>query len=134
MCYSDSGHRDHSIGERLEFLHRGTAALDHAMILLNDVIGGGGLSSPAFAPDRHRASRDSVQPGADAELRYTARRTRLFVCREFEFTKSSGKEPARRFSNTEGNGAPGEIRTPGLLVRSQALYPTELRARKGREY
>ena len=27
------------------------------------------------------------------------------------------------------NGAPGEIRTPGLLVRSQALYPTELRAR-----
>jgi hypothetical protein len=25
-------------------------------------------------------------------------------------------------------GAPGEIRTPGLLVRSQALYPTELRA------
>ena len=26
-------------------------------------------------------------------------------------------------------GAPGEIRTPGLLVRSQALYPTELRAR-----
>jgi hypothetical protein len=27
-------------------------------------------------------------------------------------------------------GAPGEIRTPGLLVRSQALYPTELRAQK----
>ena len=24
--------------------------------------------------------------------------------------------------------APGEIRTPGLLVRSQTLYPTELRA------
>jgi hypothetical protein len=24
--------------------------------------------------------------------------------------------------------APGEIRTPDLLVRSQALYPTELRA------
>ena len=34
----------------------------------------------------------------------------------------------------EKYGAPGEIRTPGLLVRSQALYPTELRARKGREY
>jgi hypothetical protein len=29
----------------------------------------------------------------------------------------------------EFNGAPGEIRTPDLLVRSQALYPTELRAR-----
>ena len=27
-------------------------------------------------------------------------------------------------------GAPGEIRTPDLLVRSQALYPTELRARR----
>jgi hypothetical protein len=26
-------------------------------------------------------------------------------------------------------GAPGETRTPGLLVRSQPLYPTELRAR-----
>jgi hypothetical protein len=35
---------------------------------------------------------------------------------------------------SQNNGAPGEIRTPGLLVRSQALYPTELRARKGREY
>ena len=27
------------------------------------------------------------------------------------------------------NGAPGETRTPDLLVRSQPLYPTELRAR-----
>jgi hypothetical protein len=26
------------------------------------------------------------------------------------------------------NGAPGEIRTPDHLVRSQVLYPTELRA------
>src|SRR5215472_19148618 len=29
----------------------------------------------------------------------------------------------------EKSGAPGEIRTPDLLVRSQSLYPTELRAR-----
>ena len=28
-------------------------------------------------------------------------------------------------------GAPGEIRTPGLLIRSQTLYPTELRAHEG---
>ena len=28
----------------------------------------------------------------------------------------------------EMSGAPGEIRTPGLLVRSQTLYPAELRA------
>jgi hypothetical protein len=27
------------------------------------------------------------------------------------------------------NGAPGEIRTPDPLVRSQMLYPAELRAR-----
>jgi hypothetical protein len=57
----------------------------------------------------------------------------LVFCREFELrrrTIGAGKG----FSNTENYGAPGEIRTPGLLVRSQALYPTELRARKGREY
>ena len=29
----------------------------------------------------------------------------------------------------ENTGAPGETRTPDLLVRSQPLYPTELRAR-----
>ena len=27
------------------------------------------------------------------------------------------------------NGAPEEIRTPSLLIRSQMLYPVELRAR-----
>jgi hypothetical protein len=27
-------------------------------------------------------------------------------------------------------GAPGVTRTPDLLIRSQTLYPTELRARK----
>ena len=29
----------------------------------------------------------------------------------------------------DANGAPGEIRTPDPLVRSQVLYPTELQAR-----
>jgi hypothetical protein len=29
------------------------------------------------------------------------------------------------------NGAPEEIRTPNLLIRSQMLYPVELRARRG---
>jgi hypothetical protein len=32
------------------------------------------------------------------------------------------------FNDFYVDGAPGEIRTPGLLVRSQALYPAELRA------
>ncbi len=31
-------------------------------------------------------------------------------------------------------GAPGEIRTPDRLVRSQVLYPAELRARKAVHY
>ena len=31
----------------------------------------------------------------------------------------------------EENGAPEEIRTPNLLIRSQMLYPVELRARMG---
>jgi hypothetical protein len=29
------------------------------------------------------------------------------------------------------SGAPGVTRTPGLLIRSQTLYPTELRAHLG---
>ena len=35
---------------------------------------------------------------------------------------------AQRQSLFLGDGAPGEIRTPDHLVRSQVLYPTELRA------
>ena len=37
-----------------------------------------------------------------------------------------------RYNTLEITGAPGEIRTPYPLVRSQVLYPDELRAR-GRE-
>jgi hypothetical protein len=57
----------------------------------------------------------------------------LFVCREFELSRRV-EGTYEGLSGKEIIGAPGEIRTPGLLVRSQALYPTELRARKGREY
>ena len=32
-------------------------------------------------------------------------------------------------NNLEGNGGPGAIRTPDPFVRSEVLYPTELRAR-----
>src|ERR1700734_497272 len=38
--------------------------------------------------------------------------------------------PTRCLQVTESFGAPGVIRTPDLLVRSQTLYPTELRAQK----
>ena len=42
----------------------------------------------------------------------------------YEFTS---KKRAAIFG---GNGAPGRIRTPNLLIRSQVLYPVELRARR----
>ena len=38
-------------------------------------------------------------------------------------------KPARNTRFLAGFGTPWEIRTPGLLVRSQTLYPAELRAR-----
>lgn len=38
MCQLDSGNRDRSVAERLESLHRRTAALDGAVILLNDIV------------------------------------------------------------------------------------------------
>jgi hypothetical protein len=37
-------------------------------------------------------------------------------------------------SNKILNGAPGETRTPNLLIRSQTLYPIELRAQNWRQY
>ncbi len=39
------------------------------------------------------------------------------------------KNPGKLFERSE-NGAPGKIRTPNLLIRSQVLYPIELRARR----
>ena len=39
------------------------------------------------------------------------------------------RRQSARGAGAVGNGAPGETRTPDLLVRSQPLYPTELRAR-----
>ena len=44
-------------------------------------------------------------------------------------TKEKSAFTGARFVFRSGvNGAPGEIRTPGLLIRSQSLYPAELRA------
>src|SRR5690348_9354016 len=37
----------------------------------------------------------------------------------------------QRFLIHKNSGAPGETRTPDPLVRSQMLYPAELRARSG---
>ena len=43
--------------------------------------------------------------------------------------RQTGLLHERRSSNPLESGAPGETRTPDLLVRSQPLYPPELRAR-----
>ncbi len=57
-------------------------------------------------------------------------RTRLVLCREFEPQRRASGRP-HGVLGPKIIGAPGEIRTPDLLVRSQALYPTELRAQRG---
>ena len=41
---------------------------------------------------------------------------------------STAEAKAELLGNVVASGAPGVIRTPDLLVRSQPLYPTELRA------
>ncbi len=51
-------------------------------------------------------------------------RCRAQPCRKTHIKKTAGRGLLFRC-----NGAPGEIRTPDRLVRSQVLYPTELRAR-----
>ena len=49
------------------------------------------------------------------------------LCREFQISRKTGYKIFERYVLT--TGAPGGTRTPGLLVRSQSLYPAELRAR-----
>ena len=43
-------------------------------------------------------------------------------------SNTSGSKSGKLFAFNQGSGAPGGTRTPDLLVRSQTLYPTELRA------
>ncbi len=78
------------------------------------------LGATRLAPSGPPCGRSTRPDGRVVELV-------LFVCREFEFRASNGERRLTVLSPFN-HGAPGEIRTPGLLVRSQALYPTELRA------
>ena len=41
-------------------------------------------------------------------------------------------EKKKRVFFMKKDGAPGRIRTPNLLIRSQILYPVELRAHRGK--
>jgi hypothetical protein len=54
----------------------------------------------------------------DALGKIGVKRNTMDLANSNEITRLQGK-----------NGAPGGTRTPDLLVRSQTLYPTELRAR-----
>jgi len=48
---------------------------------------------------------------------------------ETSHVASDHQDAQVRFDNDEESGAPGESRTPNLLIRSQTLYPIELRVR-----
>ncbi len=67
---------------------------------------------PAFAVAGEVAGQRPALPGCRAQ-----------PCRKTHIKKTAGRGLLFRC-----NGAPGEIRTPDRLVRSQVLYPTELRA------
>ena len=73
------------------------------------------------AAARHRCLGRLRRPRL--ELRLSVGSSNLSRCNEPN-EKGAPMGPLFRLT-----GAPGEIRTPDLLVRSQTLYPTELRAR-----
>ncbi len=80
----------------------------------------GVLTDNAMIASDNRARRDS--------------NLRLFTGVSEAGARSRNPEAQRRISKavTCGNyGAPGEIRTPDLLLRRQSLYPSELRAHPG---
>ena len=70
-----------------------------------------------------RVTPRSVNPCRSTPL-FLNHRFRGRNSRPFRENKTGCKHPASPYKN----GAPGEIRTPDHLVRSQVLYPTELRA------
>jgi hypothetical protein len=76
------------------------------------------------APEEMTRACGPRPSGRVARQRDSKRRSR-FV----ELTDWSG--PRDHVDLIWENGAPGEIRTPDRLVRSQVLYPAELRARCG---
>jgi hypothetical protein len=48
---------------------------------------------------------------------------------DLEIVRNAGTPLPQVLNGQENAGAPGEIRTPDLLLRRQSLYPAELRAR-----
>ena len=84
---------------------------------------GGAPGEIASGPAAPRPPLRSGPPPRLARQRPTRRRRRvvelvLLVCREFELERRAGGGD-EGFLGKESGGAPGEIRTPGLLVRSR---------------
>ena len=98
---------------------------------------GGKLS---FAPERSRASSDAPSRICEGAMpkTITAEEANVSHCaqtRSFARGLDSGVELVNSLGFVdEFDGAPGMIRTCDLLVRSQTLYPAELRAQKRTEY
>ena len=73
------------------------------------------------------------------ELVARKRSYRCFICKIMnDFMSTKKRAPLLRGSYFMGlslqrSGTPGESRTPNLLIRSQALYPIELRVLQGLE-
>ena len=113
------------------------------------LVGAEGFEPPTFASQTQRSTRLSYTPQrtfkhfksskpsnvtGDSALSQSvskhtlipnhllSRRRRILAARREN--KTGRKHPV----SPNKNGAPGEIRTPDHLVRSQVLYPTELRA------
>ncbi len=89
---------------------------------------------------RHRAPMDGFTACPACPCRPANPRNASFCCcrclglkhlqvQGAALPKNTHKKTAGRGLLFRCNGAPGEIRTPDRLVRSQVLYPTELRAR-----
>jgi hypothetical protein len=77
-----------------------------------------------------RLTRHILVPRASPALR-ASKSAVLPICRTPRECSSSEHTIIKKYHLTVAffyNGAPGEIRTPDLLVRSQLLYPAELRA------
>ena len=90
-------------------------------------------------PAQSAASSSWVRPSATPSCRLSAWSTTttcsVSVTGKFQARRrASGSDCRSQFLRICWSyGAPGEIRTPGLLIRSQSLYPAELRAHTGSE-
>src|SRR5258708_6470834 len=87
-----------------------------------------GISATGHPPGGAHAHAPALPAVPAAELAHrepatlpAPHHTRLWLCAEVH--------DGRKVPQMQGeNGAPEEIRTPSLLIRSQMLYPVELRA------